>query len=392
MDMYRQNVLPYLAHNSRGRAVRLDDELQTGFELYQTQIGNRYMACIVDKDIEPSVDQQGLVFDLDEFYYPAWAVGPNSVNDQGQMTSTLTKHSNKQPYDQPINIVKSTEILTTTTTTTAGPSTTTPDDDGSDDILKVSECDDSNEGGSKGCMRSPSDCQSKSTCEVFVSYRMADSRNGAVRFELFTKTSKGDEYIAFGLTDDRMMDNASVIVCGMNAGKTGLTTYLAYNSKKDSEKLPDELQTGISMVSSEMTGDYIRCVIERDIEPTAEQQGLVFNLNEKFFPGWAVGLDSGGMVQPHRTKAKGDAKVQVTKGQSTSSKDRDLYIRLHIILMIFGWTVCVGSSILTPRYLRRFWTADFCCDVQFWFAIHRAFMVRKPFSFLVQLFSIMVKF
>ena len=97
--------MPYLAHNSQGRAVRLDEKLQTGFELCQTQIGSDYMACIVDKDIEPSVDQQGLVFNLNDLYYPAWAVGHHNVNDQ------MGKHLNKQPYDQPINIVKSTEIL-----------------------------------------------------------------------------------------------------------------------------------------------------------------------------------------------------------------------------------------------------------------------------------------
>ena len=126
-DNIRNNMVPYLAHNSGGKANRLDDKLQTGIEFYQGQIGSDYLACIFEKDIKPSADQHDLVFDLDAMYYPAWAAGPNAKNGNGDMTGTLTHHFVKQPYYERINVVESKQILTTTTTAEPTTMTTTPD-------------------------------------------------------------------------------------------------------------------------------------------------------------------------------------------------------------------------------------------------------------------------
>lgn len=223
-------------------------------------------------------------------------------------------------------------------------------------------------GSSVGCFSS---CDGDS-CKFVVTWKDTGS---AVEFSvtLQRETTSTDEWIALGLSSDKLMGVDSVTDCIMTNGQAG--AQKSYNVEKFNEQLRNP-QEGLSAVRTSISDGVLSCTFSQNKTSSNEK---IFNLNDDWYLLVAHGTASGGIKNRHSLaplpEVSGD-KVNLQENKVIGVDSRSLVlVKLHGTFMMFAWMFCASIGIVLARFYKPMWPSTTICKEKVWFTFHRLCMV-----------------
>ncbi|KAK5973736.1 Ferric-chelate reductase 1 [Trichostrongylus colubriformis] len=250
--------------------------------------------------------------------------------------------------------------------------------------LAASLFDPSKCGTAKECIFSPVGCQEKGECHYMLSYNA--SEDGWVDMEIFTSIDKPtDNYVAVGFSDDEEMGSDSVTIC-VFPSKGKPSAHLGYNVGKsnipatESSDLVAE-EDNLKLIHAHKGEDGMYCnVKQKSIVVSVIIEAIGIHVLDPTSPGFPY-IHSQPVNVAEVVKREASAQAENAQMNDTPSlpvdepflsrRSKFWVIRVHGMLMVFGWLVLVAAAILSARYLRDHFPSSAPCGLKWWFHLHR---------------------
>ncbi|KAG7219564.1 hypothetical protein INR49_018991 [Caranx melampygus] len=256
---------------------------------------------------------------------------------------------------EPLNFTES--PAPTLTTTNPHPNTPTPQPAAPAQKISSSDC-----GVKKVCFSRPSDCDPALGAHCyFMSAMMVWPSDTAVHYEL---TGPSDGYISFGFSDDQIMGNDDIYVCGM--GSDGLVRLQRFFSTGRTSPQASPLGN-ISEVMVSAEGGVISCSFTSMNSISTQRTS---GLNDSYYLLFAHGPSNHGLIQIHTDTFISTDKVLISTPQTTRDNGRPPIIRAHGALMVTAWMSTGSLGMVVARYLRGVSKGQKLCGKDVWFLIH----------------------
>lgn len=176
------------------------------------------------------------------------------------------------------------------------------------------------------------------------------------------------------------MGNDNAVLCKNVAigNRTSIAQY--YNKDKSTPTyLDDNNRTiGLSDMIVETFNGYLRCKFTRI--KFNDQEANYFDLRKSHYILAAYGPINSGLIGYHdNSKTSSALPVNFESNKIYSNiADKPIEptnIQIHASLMIIAWIFLASTGIIVARYHKNLLSTKKMCGVQYWFVIHRPFMV-----------------
>ncbi|XP_051266205.1 putative ferric-chelate reductase 1 isoform X2 [Dicentrarchus labrax] len=217
-------------------------------------------------------------------------------------------------------------------------------------------------GITKVCFSQPSNCDPSVSAECyFMSATIVSPSDAAVRFEMI---GPSDGYISFGFSDDQMMGNDDIYICGI--GSDGLVQV--QHAFSTGRTTPQAFPPGnVSDVRASVQDTVISCSFT-SMNTLSTQRTTGFN--KTYYLIFAHGPSSKGQIQIHTDTFISTDKVDISTPQLVEKAGLPHIIKAHGALMLIAWMTTGSLGMMVARYLkgiakgRNLWGKDV------WFLVH----------------------
>ncbi|XP_071341641.1 putative ferric-chelate reductase 1 [Trachinotus anak] len=255
----------------------------------------------------------------------------------------------------------STPTNTSSTTTTPPTTTTTLQSAKPAKNISSSDC-----GVTKVCFSQPSNCDPALSADCyFMSAMMLSSSDTAIRFEM---TGPSDGYISFGFSDDQMMGNDDIYICG--TGSNGLVRLQrAYSTGRTT---PQAVPLGnVSEIRLSAQDGVISCsFVSMNTISTQRTTGF----NKTYYLMFAHGPSSNGQIQIHAATFISTEKIDISRPQTVRKAGWPHIIKAHGALMLIAWMTTGSLGMMVARYLKGVAKGQNLWGKDIWFLVHVAVM------------------
>ncbi|XP_029385533.1 putative ferric-chelate reductase 1 [Echeneis naucrates] len=219
-------------------------------------------------------------------------------------------------------------------------------------------------GVTKVCFSQPAHCDpAVSAGCYFMSALMLSS--GAVHFEM---TGPSDGYVSFGLSDDQLMGNDDIYICGI--GSNGLVALQhAYSTGRTT---PQAVPLGnVSEVRVSAQDGVISCSFtSMNSISTHRTSGF----DKTYYLMLVHGPSRNGQIQHHRATFISAEKINIFKPQTLSKARWPHIMKAHGALMLIAWMTTGSLGMIVARYLKGVAKGQSLWGKDVWFLVHVAVM------------------
>ncbi|XP_056219798.1 putative ferric-chelate reductase 1 isoform X2 [Seriola aureovittata] len=217
-------------------------------------------------------------------------------------------------------------------------------------------------GVTKVCFSQPSDCDPAVSADCyFMSAMMLSPSDAAVRYEL---TGPSDGYVSFGFSDDQMMGNDDIYVCGV--GSDGLVRLQRVFST--GRTTPQAVPLGnVSELTVSAEDRVISCCFT-SMNSISTQRST--GLKNSYYLLFAHGPSSRGQIQFHTATFISTDKVHISRPQTIREAGQPPIIRAHGALMLTAWMTAGSLGMMVARYLRGMAKGQTLWGKDVWFLVH----------------------
>ncbi|XP_020364697.1 putative ferric-chelate reductase 1 [Oncorhynchus kisutch] len=215
-------------------------------------------------------------------------------------------------------------------------------------------------GSSKVCFRQPLNCDPGVSPDCYFLSAMTSIRDTAIHLEM---TGPSDGYIAIGFSDDQMMGDDDIFICGRDSNGI-IQLQHAYSTGR---RRPDIVPLGnVSDVKSSMKDDIISCSFTTR-NPISIPRSV--RSSSPYYLMFAHGPTSNGEIGHHTSTFLSDTKMDISRPQGITNATQPLIIKAHGALMLIAWMTTGSLGMITARYLKDVANGEECWhDV--WFLVH----------------------
>ncbi|XP_072130712.1 putative ferric-chelate reductase 1 isoform X2 [Mobula birostris] len=216
-------------------------------------------------------------------------------------------------------------------------------------------------GTTKFCFSNPSQCNPATdpNCYFMSSTPLG---NQGLRFEMKGKASG---YISIGFSDDKIMGDDDIYICGINStGQIDVQRAYSTGRTRPSSRPLREVG-GISVANK---NGIIQCsFVTRSVTSTAQRAA-----NNTYYLFFAYGTSSGGRINKHQDSPFiSMEKVNVAVAQSASgNNDAPVLIKTHGALMLIAWMTTGSIGILIAQYFKCIGNTKKIFGKDLWFQLH----------------------
>ncbi|XP_062377378.1 putative ferric-chelate reductase 1 [Sardina pilchardus] len=220
-------------------------------------------------------------------------------------------------------------------------------------------------GESKVCFSKPNDCDPASSSDCHFMSAMASPADSSVKFEIYGRSTG---YIAFGFSDDQLMGNDDIYICGMDSNST-IQVQHAYSTGR---RAPQILPLGnVSDIKTSFVDGVISCsfVSKNAISTQRSTVGSVYYIL------FAYGSTNNGALMYHGTSTFiSDQKINITRPQVVTKAQRPQIMKAHGALMLIAWMTTGSLGMLIARYLKAVTKGRGFFGKDLWFLAHVSLM------------------
>ncbi|XP_032884755.1 putative ferric-chelate reductase 1 isoform X2 [Amblyraja radiata] len=215
-------------------------------------------------------------------------------------------------------------------------------------------------GSTKFCFINPAQCNPATDQNCFFMSSTPLNNQGL----LFEMSGMANGYIAIGFSDDRIMGNDDVYICGMDVNGI-IQVQRAYSTGKF---LPESRLLGeVDNINVTNNNGIIQCsFVTRNNISTAQRAAN--NMHYLFF---AFGSSSNGRIGKHQRTYISSEKVNVGAVQLISgSSGRPILIKTHGALMLIAWMTTGSIGMMIAHYLKCIGGESKFLGKAWWFQLH----------------------
>uniref|UniRef100_A0A4W5M1C3 Zgc:163022 n=1 Tax=Hucho hucho TaxID=62062 RepID=A0A4W5M1C3_9TELE len=215
-------------------------------------------------------------------------------------------------------------------------------------------------GSSKVCLRQPLNCNPGVSPDCYFLSVMTSTRDTAIHLEM---TGPSDGYIAIGFSDDQIMGNDKIFICGRDSN--GIIQL--QHAHSTGRRRPDIVPLGnVSDVESSMKDDIISCSFTTR-NPISTQRSV--RSSSPYYLMFAHGPTSNGEIGRHTSTFISDTKVDISRPQVVTNAIQPPIIKAHGALMLIAWMTTGSLGMITARYLKGVAKGKGCWK-DIWFLVH----------------------
>ncbi|KAL6489110.1 hypothetical protein MHYP_G00028510 [Metynnis hypsauchen] len=218
----------------------------------------------------------------------------------------------------------------------------------------------------KVCFSQPADCNPAADTSCYFMSVMSSPNTSAITIEL---QGQANGYISFGFSDDEMMGNDDIYICGTDNNGTVQVQH-AFSSGKSR---PTILSLGnVSDITASMMDGVISCsFISQNPISTVRTTGQ----DSTYFLMFAYGSSIDGLIQYHGgNRFVSSSRVDIFNPQILASAPQHQSIKAHGSLMLIAWMTTSSIGMISARYLKAVTKGRGCCGKDFWFLAHVSLM------------------
>ncbi|KAG7526021.1 hypothetical protein JOB18_035760 [Solea senegalensis] len=221
-------------------------------------------------------------------------------------------------------------------------------------------------GVTKVCFSQPVNCDPSVSADCyFMSATVSSRGDTAVHYEM---TGPSDGYISFGFSDDQMMGNDDIYICGIcSDGQVWL--HHAFSTGRTT---PQASPLGnVSDVRASVQDTVISCSFtSRNIISTQRTKGI----DKAYHLMFAHGPCSNGRIHHHRQTFISTEKIDISTPQAVGKAGLPHIIKAHGALMLIAWMTTGSLGMMVARYLKAVGNGQKLCSKDVWFLVHVAVM------------------
>ncbi|KAJ8387159.1 hypothetical protein AAFF_G00159710 [Aldrovandia affinis] len=181
-------------------------------------------------------------------------------------------------------------------------------------------------GSNKVCLSRPSGCDPSSEADCYFMAALTSPTDSAIRFEM---SGPLDGYIAIGFSDDRLMGNDDIYICGLDRN-SALQVQHAYSTGR---RAPEILTLGnISDIRTSFLDGVISCSFTSRNPVTIQRSAAISSL---YYLMFAYGPTNNGRIQFHTNTFISEKEVDLLWPQSRLNHP-DI-VKAHGALMLIAW-------------------------------------------------------
>ncbi|XP_034427706.1 putative ferric-chelate reductase 1 isoform X1 [Hippoglossus hippoglossus] len=221
-------------------------------------------------------------------------------------------------------------------------------------------------GITKMCFSQPSDCDPAVSVDCyFMSAMMSSPTDKTIRYEM---TGPSNGYISFGFSDDQMMGNDDIYICGKGSdGQVGL--HHAFSTGRTA---PQAVPLGnVSDVRASAQDRVISCSFT-SMNTISTQRTKGFN--KTYHLMFAHGPSSSGQIQFHAATFISTDKIDISRPQIVGKAGWSHVIKAHGALMLIAWMTTGSLGMMVARYLKGVTKGHNLWGKDVWFLVHVAVM------------------
>ncbi|XP_040922012.1 putative ferric-chelate reductase 1 [Toxotes jaculatrix] len=273
--------------------------------------------------------------------------------DVTSLTLTFTK-DNAGGSTSPSNTAITSSTSTSTTTTILQPSPP---------VKSISRADC---GVTKVCFSQPSECDPTVNADCyFMSAMMLSTSDATIRYEM---TGSSDGYISFGFSDDKIMGNDDIYICGI--GSNGLVGL--QHAFSTGRTAPQAVLLGnVSDVKVSVRDRVISCSFT-SMNTISTQRAT--GINKTYHLMFAHGPSSNGKIQFHAGTFISTDKIDISRPRIIRKAGWPHIIKAHGALMLIAWMTTGSLGMMVARYLKGMAKGQNLCGKDVWFLVHVAVM------------------
>ncbi|XP_069368968.1 putative ferric-chelate reductase 1 [Paralichthys olivaceus] len=221
-------------------------------------------------------------------------------------------------------------------------------------------------GITKMCFSQPSDCDPAVSADCyFMSAMMLSSTDKTIRYEM---TGPSNGYISFGFSDDQMMGNDDIYICGKGSdGRVWLQH--AFSTGRTA---PQAVPLGnVLDVRASALDRVISCSFT-SMNKISTQRTRGFN--KTYHLMFAHGPSSYGQIQFHAGTFISTDKIDISRPQIVGKAGWPHIIKAHGALMLIAWMTTGSLGMMVARYLKGVTKGHNLWGKDVWFLVHVAVM------------------
>uniref|UniRef100_A0A087Y672 Putative ferric-chelate reductase 1 n=2 Tax=Poecilia TaxID=8080 RepID=A0A087Y672_POEFO len=222
-------------------------------------------------------------------------------------------------------------------------------------------------GSTKLCFSQPTNCDpsTSSNC-FFMSARLLTPPESGVQYEL---SGPAQGYVAFGWSDDQMMGQDDIYLCGLNS--TGaVDVQRAFSVGHTAPTV--QPKGAISDIQTSNQNGVLACTFTSK-NAIFTSSNFSFTSNQLFYLLLAYGPSSNGIIMKHQNDYSSSQRMALTSSAVVQRDGKQQMIRAHGCLMLLAWMTLCPVGMMVARYLRRSSQVQmFGKDL--WFVIHVSVM------------------
>ncbi|XP_035515663.1 putative ferric-chelate reductase 1, partial [Morone saxatilis] len=199
-------------------------------------------------------------------------------------------------------------------------------------------------GVTKVCFSQPSNCDPSVSADCyFMSATMVSPSDAAVRFEMI---GPSDGYISFGFSDDQMMGNDDIYICGIGSDGLVQVQHAFSTGRTTPQAFPPD---NVSDVRASVQDTVISCSFT-SMNTLSTQRTTGFN--KTYYLIFAHGPSSNGQIQIHTDTFISTDKVDISTPQLVEKAGLPHIIKAHGALMLIAWMTTGSLGMMVARYLK----------------------------------------
>ncbi|XP_039982164.1 putative ferric-chelate reductase 1 isoform X1 [Xiphias gladius] len=221
-------------------------------------------------------------------------------------------------------------------------------------------------GVTKVCFSQPSDCDPRVSADCyFMSAMMLSPSDASIHYEM---TGPSDGYISFGFSDDQMMGNDDIYICGI--GSNGLVWL--QHACSTGRTAPQAVPLGnVSDVRVSSQDRVISCSFT-SMNTISTQRTTGFD--KTYHLMFAHGPSSNGQIQFHASTFISTDKIDISRPWIVRKAGWPHIIKAHGALMLIAWMTMGSLGMMTARYLKGVAKGQNLWGKDVWFLVHVAVM------------------
>ncbi|XP_030599625.1 putative ferric-chelate reductase 1 [Archocentrus centrarchus] len=216
-------------------------------------------------------------------------------------------------------------------------------------------------GVTKVCFSRPSNCDPAVSAACYFMSATLLPGGAAVRYEM---TGPFEGYVSFGFSDDRIMGNDDIYICGTDSnGLVGVQ-----HAFSTGQKAPLILPLGnVYNITASKRDNVISCSFTSTNTVSTQRTS---GFNQTYFLLFAHGRSSSGQIQIHSDAFSSTDKIDISKPLVVGKGACPPIIKAHGSLMLIAWMTTGSLGMMVARYLKKMVKGGKLCDKDVWFVVH----------------------